>query len=277
MNAPTKGKSPFYPGQPVPVELFVGRQEEINRITRALSQVELGKPQAVFVTGEYGIGKSSLAGYIRFLAEKEHSLFGIHVFLGGAASLEEVAVKTVEAILQSGAYEGTWLEEARNALSKYVGEQSLFGVKLHLESLRADGPDLSRGYRGLGIIENPCSKSLQPPQVEIRDRATGDEEGERVTLKAKRPSSEPPRRNQGGPRTHHRIQDYGVRGRNPRDEVLDHRHGHPCRKRMKPGGLGTLTLCSQPLKLRKCRSHSSVVARLASHRHLQIGDFISTR
>ncbi len=149
MNAPPKGKSPFYPGQPVPAELFVGREEEIGRITRALSQVALGKPQAVFVTGEYGIGKSSLAGFVRFLGEKEYSLLGIHIFLGGASTLEEVATKTVETILKAGAYEPTWTEAARNALAKYVGKQSLFGFNVNLEALQADGPNLARGYLGL--------------------------------------------------------------------------------------------------------------------------------
>ncbi|HKS80061.1 MAG TPA: ATP-binding protein [Candidatus Acidoferrales bacterium] len=100
-----KEKSPFYPGQPVPVELFVGREAEVGKITRGLSQVKAGKPQYVFVTGEYGIGKSSLAAFVRFLGEKEYKLFGIHVFLGGAADLDEVATKTVEGILKSGAYD----------------------------------------------------------------------------------------------------------------------------------------------------------------------------
>ncbi len=142
----TKSKSPFYPGQPVPVEFFIGRQSEIDRITRALRQVAVGKPQAVFVVGEYGIGKSSLAGLMRFLGEKENSLFGVHVLLGGANTLEEVAAKTVEAVLRSNAYEQTWSEAIRDALAKYVGTQGIFGFDIHFEQLKADAPDLSRGY-----------------------------------------------------------------------------------------------------------------------------------
>ncbi|HOV31758.1 MAG TPA: hypothetical protein PLX23_00165 [Candidatus Hydrogenedens sp.] len=34
----------------------------------------------------------------------------------------------------------------RNLLSKYVGRQELFGVQLNFEALRADSPDISRGY-----------------------------------------------------------------------------------------------------------------------------------
>ena len=146
MKALTKGISPFYPGQPVPVELFVGRQKEIEKIARAVRQVELGKPQAIFLSGEYGIGKSSLAGFMRFYAEKENHLFGIHVLLGGATTIEDVAVKTVEAVLKTQAYEPTLMEKARNVLSKYVGKQELFGIQINLEALRADGPGISHGY-----------------------------------------------------------------------------------------------------------------------------------
>lgn len=44
----------------------------------------MGKPQAIFLTGEYGIGKSSLAGFMRYYAEKTNNIFGIHILLGGA-------------------------------------------------------------------------------------------------------------------------------------------------------------------------------------------------
>ena len=58
MARPLKGKSPFYPGQPVPRELFVGRLSQINRIVeRGLAQVSAGKPNTMYVQGEYGIGK----------------------------------------------------------------------------------------------------------------------------------------------------------------------------------------------------------------------------
>ena len=77
----SKGKSPFYPGQPVPVELFVGRAKQIDRImNRAVAQVSAGKPIAVFVQGEYGIGKSSIAGFVQWIAEKHQALHGIAQF-----------------------------------------------------------------------------------------------------------------------------------------------------------------------------------------------------
>ncbi len=146
MNNINKGKSPFYPGQPVPADFFIGRIDEINRITRAIGQVELGKPQAVFLTGEYGIGKSSLAGFMRYYSEKNNHLIGIHVLLGGADTIDELATKTVEAVIKSQIYEPTIVEKIRNALSKYIGEQELLGFKINFEALKADAPNLSHGY-----------------------------------------------------------------------------------------------------------------------------------
>ena len=146
MNNISKGKSPFYPGQPVPVDFFIGRINEINRIARAISQVELGKPQAIFLTGEYGIGKSSLASFMRHYAGKNNHILGIHVLLGSAETLEDIATKTVETVIKSQIYETTITEKIQNFLSKYIGKQELFGFSLNLEALKADGPNISHGY-----------------------------------------------------------------------------------------------------------------------------------
>jgi len=141
-----KGKSPFYPGQPVPLELFTGRKEQINRIERAIKQVSLGKPQSIFLTGEYGIGKSSLAGFMRYYAEKAYGLFGIHVLLGGANSVNDVSERTIRTVLETEAYEPSTTDKVRNFLSKYIGKQQIFGVTVNLESLKADAPSISKGF-----------------------------------------------------------------------------------------------------------------------------------
>ncbi|MGB9720293.1 MAG: BREX system ATP-binding domain-containing protein [bacterium] len=146
MNNINKGRSPFYPGQPVPVEFFIGRINEIQRIARSLKQVELGKPQAIFLTGEYGIGKSSLAGFMRYYAERNNHILGIHVFLGDAETLEDVATKTVEAVIKSSVCEPTTAEKIRNFLSKYIGKQEIFGISINLDQLKTDGPSISHGF-----------------------------------------------------------------------------------------------------------------------------------
>lgn len=146
MSVTGKGQSPFYPGQPVPVDLFVGRAGEVGRILRAAQQVAAGKPQAIFISGEYGIGKSSLARYVRFRVEQDPKLLGFHVLLGTAHSLEEVAQATVRTVLEAPISRPKVAESLRKFLAEYIGEQTLFGVTLRLDKLKKDAPDISRGF-----------------------------------------------------------------------------------------------------------------------------------
>ena len=140
------GQSPFYPEHPVPVESFVGRPTEIERLTRAVWQVAGGRPQAVYIEGDYGVGKTSLARLISALAQRDHGLLGIHVFLGAAQTLNDVASSTLEAALQTDAGDKTTGENIRAMLARYIGEQGLFGITLRFDRIEADAPSLARGF-----------------------------------------------------------------------------------------------------------------------------------
>lgn len=97
-----KGQSPFHPGHPVPPELFVGRDKQIERIlTRGVGQVERGKPVAVYVQGEYGIGRSSLARCLQLLAAEKHGLVPIYADLSQSQTPTDLAIRLVEATLHS--------------------------------------------------------------------------------------------------------------------------------------------------------------------------------
>lgn len=61
--------NPFNPGGIISPGMFVGRIEELDQLTRILSQVKHGNPQHFLIHGERGIGKSSLLLYFRVLAE----------------------------------------------------------------------------------------------------------------------------------------------------------------------------------------------------------------
>jgi hypothetical protein len=162
MTLTEKGKSPFYPGQPVPVELFVGRSPQIERIlSRGVKQVAAGKSMAFFVQGEYGIGKSSIAGYLLSLAEKDYGLLPLYVSVGGAKTLEELALVILEATLQSGAYDPTKSEVLRHWLAKYIGEQKLFGFASDFKALQQDAPALASPFRLLGFLHE-AQKRLKP-------------------------------------------------------------------------------------------------------------------
>jgi hypothetical protein len=142
----SKGRSPFYPDQPVPVELFVGRSAQIDQImNRAVGQVAQGKPVSVFLEGEYGIGKTSVARFTQWLAERNNGLLGIYATLERAETMDEVGAAVLEATLRSGAYNPKLGEKIREGMAKFVGEQSLFGLTIHAEALRREGPNITRG------------------------------------------------------------------------------------------------------------------------------------
>ncbi len=142
----SKGRSPFYPDQPVPVEFFVGRSAQIDHImTRGVGQVAQGKPVSVFLEGEYGIGKTSFARFTQWMAERNNGLLGIYATLERAETMDEVGAAVLEATLRSGAYNPKLGEKIREGMARFVGQQSLFGLTIHAEALREEAPNITRG------------------------------------------------------------------------------------------------------------------------------------
>lgn len=91
--------SPFTPGQPVSPELFVGRSDEIRRLDLSVNAAISGRLQVAFLSGERGIGKSSLAAFVKLYAERQHGMAGVHAFLGGAGSLHDMVRRTFDHVL----------------------------------------------------------------------------------------------------------------------------------------------------------------------------------
>jgi hypothetical protein len=142
----SKGNSPFYPDQSVPVELFVGRAAQIEHImTRAVGQVAAGKPVYVFLEGEYGIGKTSVARFTQWLAERNHGLLGIYATLDRAESMDDVGAAVLKATLRSGVYNPKLGEKIREWMARFIGEQSLFGINIHAEAIRKEAPNVAHG------------------------------------------------------------------------------------------------------------------------------------
>jgi hypothetical protein len=120
-------ESPFSPGRPVQPEYFVARIKEIQRLERAIKQTVSGRNENVFITGQRGIGKSSLATFIRHLAEKEHSLIGSHCYLGGVRSLEDMMRVIFQRLLQD-CTDKPLFDRLKEAFGSYIRELKLFGV-----------------------------------------------------------------------------------------------------------------------------------------------------
>ncbi|MDP9511354.1 AAA family ATPase [Pseudomonas protegens] len=60
--------NPFKPNSPVSSGMFAGRVKEIRALEKALLQTKNGFPSNVLITGERGIGKSSLMNLLKHLA-----------------------------------------------------------------------------------------------------------------------------------------------------------------------------------------------------------------
>jgi hypothetical protein len=123
--------SPFRPGQPVPIEFFVGRIKEIERLRSMVLASVQGRFKIGFVSGERGIGKSSLVSFVRHLSDRESNTAGCHVFLGGVRELNEMVRRTFDRLLKES-IDKPWHSRVRDFFGNYVREVGLFGVSLEL-------------------------------------------------------------------------------------------------------------------------------------------------
>lgn len=120
-------ESPFTPGRPVPIEYFVARVKEIQRLERAIKQASSERNENIFITGERGIGKSSLASFIRYIAEKEYNFVGTHCHLGGTKDVEGMIRIIFQRLLQ-GIPDKSIFDKLKSIFGKYIKEITLFGV-----------------------------------------------------------------------------------------------------------------------------------------------------
>ena len=139
----TARESPFTPGKPVPVEYFVARRKEIERLQRAIRQTLSGRNENIFITGERGIGKSSLAWYAHRLAEKE-TLLGAYCYMGAARSLEDVAGIVFQRLLES--CDKSTFEKLKESFHKYIKSVNLPFVGVEFTDNKSDLRELVNGF-----------------------------------------------------------------------------------------------------------------------------------
>ena len=85
-----------------------------------------------FVSGERGIGKSSLTRFVRHLAEREHDAVGCHVFLGGVNDLGDALRRTYERLLNESV-DKPWHRQLQAFFGDRVRKVGLFGVTFELD------------------------------------------------------------------------------------------------------------------------------------------------
>lgn len=134
----TKEYSPFTPGVPVPVEFFVGRQAELERFLGSVKKSLATKSiERLFVSGERGIGKSSLCNAALLAAERRQSALGLHVFLGGVDTLEEMVRRIFDRLLRES-MDKPWHAKIREYLGNHIREVGIFGLSVEFAASQRD-------------------------------------------------------------------------------------------------------------------------------------------
>jgi AAA+ ATPase superfamily predicted ATPase len=141
----TPESSPFTPGQPVPIEFFVGRVAEIERLRSLVRASRRGRFKIGFVAGERGIGKSSVASFVRHLGEREDSIAGVHVFLGGVMTLQDMMRRTFDRLLKES-IDKPWYESVRGFFGDHVKKVGLFGASIELNVSKDDLDTLAQDF-----------------------------------------------------------------------------------------------------------------------------------
>ena len=137
--------SPFRPGQPVPTEFFVGRIKEIQCVRSMAKASAQGRFKIGFISGERGIGKSSLAYFARRLSDRECNTAGCHVFLGGVQALNEMVRKTFDRLLKESV-DKPWHQQVSEFFGDHVRKVGLLGVSLELDLKERDLSILTRNF-----------------------------------------------------------------------------------------------------------------------------------
>ncbi len=137
--------SPFRPGHPVPIEFFVGRSSEIERLRGMVRRSAQGGLSVGFVTGERGIGKSSLGAFVRHLVEQDDDAVGCHVYLGGADGVPEMLRQVFHRLLNES-IDKPWHQQLLGFLGNRVQRAGLFGITLDLKLSDDDLTCLARDF-----------------------------------------------------------------------------------------------------------------------------------
>ncbi|MFV7642499.1 AAA family ATPase [Shewanella algae] len=108
--------NPFKPHSPVPTAMFAGRLGEIDTFETALFQTKSGNPSNLLITGERGIGKSSLLTLFKPLANGEIK----------SLDYENFNFITLNAIISNGTNLVTFIKLIQRNLQRELGKEEIF-------------------------------------------------------------------------------------------------------------------------------------------------------
>ena len=121
--------NPFSPGMPVSLELFTGREAELEDLADRVGAAANGRFGVAFLTGERGIGKSMLASYVRRLGEQRRGLLTVHAYMGGADTVGEAVRRIFERIARDGQTQ-PWFAKVKKLFGQSLQNLGLFGLEV---------------------------------------------------------------------------------------------------------------------------------------------------
>ena len=129
--------NPFRPNSPVNPGMFVGRVKEITRLDSHLIQARAGQPTNFLITGERGIGKSSLMLYITFVARGEIPINGetLH-FLVAFTDIDKTTsqlglVRKIELAIRQEIHRDDPSRQLQDKAWGFIKRLEAAGVRLH--------------------------------------------------------------------------------------------------------------------------------------------------
>ena len=136
-------ESPFQPGKPVSPDYFSGRKKILAKILRYVNKAHNGDAQHYFITGERGIGKTSLAKYVQNLTDDK--MIGVYVSNKGNESLEVLTTQIIEGIL-SKLPKDSVIDKAKKIFGDHIECIEIKGTKVNFRPGNSIGKDLVNNF-----------------------------------------------------------------------------------------------------------------------------------
>ena len=137
--------SPFTPNQPASVDFFTGREEQVEELLGIVRKAATGTLQVAWIAGERGIGKSSLASLIGFMAEQHNNALVAHVHLGGVHELHEMVKQSYVSLLKDNQSK-SWSKKLWTLFENKVRTVGVFGLQIELDIAKKDLAATARNF-----------------------------------------------------------------------------------------------------------------------------------
>ena len=165
-------ESPFTPRSLADPRLFVGREAQIQQLLDAAQKAKRGNFQIAFVSGERGIGKSSLIKMMLRLAETRHNAATAHAHLGGVSDFAGLGRRAMEAAARDGESR-VWGAKLLSALGDRVERVGIMGMDITLKGEKREWEVVGQNLPGemAGLTKKIGGKRL--PMILALDDING--------------------------------------------------------------------------------------------------------